>query len=360
METRSMHFGSLGSLLALCAALSACTLLVDNELDKKPAHGSAEGHPDAGDDAEADLDGGESDASAPADSGSAGSDAATLAHADAATPDAEGPGADGGATGSLKLSLGHNHACGITTAGKLRCWGANAENQLTLPTDRSYQDVACGDYHSCALDVRGALVCVGRNRDGQRVSENGPFAQVTAGDAHTCALDAAGKAHCWGSNTFGQSTPPTDAFVSLSAGTAFTCGIRAANESLVCWGSGAEALTAQVKDKKFASLEAGPSYVCGVTDAQEGLCWNASDYKPPALGQVLQIAAGDDSACALLTDHSVTCWFRGSTWPVGMDKGPLDFVAVGGTGRCAVPKTGHVFCEPEDGSAFAPGPTDFP
>jgi hypothetical protein len=355
MQRRMLPLG-----LSLC--LAGCTLVVDDKIEKKPKTALVHEGDDAG--------GSEMDDDAGTDGG-AGIDASDLhdAAADAQIDSASGggdatsPGPDtggGSGPGTIKLSLGDNHACGIDANGNLRCWGASAENQTKLPTDRTYKDVACGDYHSCGIDANGALVCAGRNRDGQRASDNGPFVQVTAGDAHTCVLDAAGKAKCWGLDDQGQATPPSDAFSSLGAGGGFTCGIRKADATVVCWGNTSQTLTTQVKDKKFLSIDAAPDYVCGVTEAHEGMCWTNSTYKPPALGEVTQIAAGKYSGCALLADSTVRCWYGGSTDLIGMDHAPFEFVAVGGTGRCAIPKSGSVYCEPEDGSAFAPGPGDFP
>jgi hypothetical protein len=347
-------------LLAVLASLSGCTLLVDGAIDEKPAH-EIDDELDAGD---------------ARDTGSAGNDASMRTDADevetdgsmARDPDsgtaADGgaPGPDGGGGGGAggKICVGFNHACGIDAAGKIICWGANAENQRTLPADRIYVDVACGDYHSCGLDSKGALVCVGRNRDDQRQTQTGPFTQVTAGEDQTCVLDAAGMAQCWGATARGQSTPPSETFSALSAGNGFTCGIRKANGALVCWGEGAAMMMTQAADKKLLSIEAGPDFVCGVTDTREAACWGQNDYAISGLVDVQQISGGRYSGCALLADESVRCWYNGFSELLAEDEGPYVRVEVGGAGRCAVRKAGGVYCEPDEGSALAPGPDEFP
>ena len=357
--------------LAIGLGVGSCTVLVDNTIAGKPSRA---------DDSAGQHDGGQNDAAtaAPADAATvaaspldaaqpSGSDAASAMTSDAgASPSGGEAGqADTGTStapfsAGLKVSLGENFGCGLRTNGQVECWGANLEEQTRLPTDRSYRDIACGDYHSCGIDAAGALICVGRNRDGQRVSLPGPYAQVTAGDAHTCALDAAGKASCWGSNSGGQSTPPSDAFLSLSAGSGFTCGIRALDASVVCWGVTGGGLTSAVADKKFLSIDAAPTYVCGITDAQLVKCWSEAAYVAPNLGAVRQISAGKISGCALLMDETVRCWYGNNVDTLFADKAPFAQVVAGGTGRCALPKSGSILCEPVDSSALAPAPSDFP
>jgi hypothetical protein len=349
--------------LSVCACLPGCTVLVESTIDDKPAYKEAE------DDTDADSDGGGGsgvdasndarDSSPDLDGDEADRDSSMNSEPDVGPGDDGGPGSDAGAA-SGKICIGYNYACGIDATGKIHCWGANAENQHMLPTDRTYVDVACGDYHSCGIDSAGALVCAGRNRSGQRQTQTGPFAQVTAGEDQTCTLDASGTARCWGATDRGQSTPPSETFSALSAGGGFTCGIRKANGALMCWGEGATMMMTQAAGKKLVSIEAGPDFVCGVTDAGEGACWGQNDYSISGLVDIKQIAGGLYSGCALLADDSVRCWYYGSSMLIAPAEAPFSFVAVGGTGRCAVRKSGGVYCEPEDTSAIAPGPDEFP
>lgn len=354
MATR---MSKLRSVLAVCAWLPGCTALVESAIDKKPAHEESGSDPDAGDGR--DAGGGGRDGSPDADGGETDVDSSTSGEPDTGTSD-DGSAPPDGSHGAGKICVGYNYACGIAAAGTITCWGANAENQHRLPADRTYLDLACGDYHSCGIDSAGALVCAGRNRSGQRVAQAGPFTQVTAGEDHTCALDASGAARCWGATDLGQSTPPAETFSALSAGSGFTCGVRKEDGALVCWGEGAAAMMTQAAGKKLVSIDAGPDFVCGVTDTGEGACWGQSDYHLAGLVNIKQIAGGLYSGCALLADDSVRCWYNGFSELLAQDEGPFTSVAVGGTGRCAVRTSGGVYCEPEDTSALVPGPDEFP
>jgi hypothetical protein len=352
---------------ASALALSGCTLWVEGKIEDRKDE-TVDGSPDAAGAATADAAAAPDDGSfvaPPAEDsavalpGEAGAihDGATAAVHDAAVT---GDAAISNAVVMLKLSLGERFGCGLRTDGTISCWGANDEEQRTLPRDRMYRDIGCGAYHCCGLDTAGALTCVGRNRDGQRVSAQGPFVQVTAGDAHTCALDSAGKASCWGANTNGQVTPPSDRFRMLSAGGAFTCGVRADDGRVLCWGLTGQALTDAVVERRFVSIDAAPGYLCGITDERVVTCWNEASYRVSNLGAARQVSAGANSGCALLMDETVRCWFMGPAVPVFGDKAPHAYVESGGTGRCVVPKSGPVACEPSDGNLIGQSPADFP
>lgn len=123
-------------------------------------------------------------------------------------------------------------ACGVATDRQAYCWGlyewsgrfgrdSGSTADLTQPTPinstAQFRAVDLGVYHACALTMAGALLCFGSNYggelgDGTTISRTTPLpvdapsafvSVVTRGDG-TCALDAAGKAWCWGANQNGE------------------------------------------------------------------------------------------------------------------------------------------------------------
>jgi alpha-tubulin suppressor-like RCC1 family protein len=131
---------------------------------------------------------------------------------------------------------GISHTCAVTSAGAVKCWGANTYGQLgngtTAPRYAPFDvhglgtggvDVSAGGYHTCAL-VEGVgggrgVKCWGAGWAGQRgdgtFEEKGPLpvdvsglhsgaAAVSAGAFHTCAVTDAGAVKCWGSNDWQQ------------------------------------------------------------------------------------------------------------------------------------------------------------
>src|SRR5438874_2529521 len=81
---------------------------------------------------------------------------------------------------AVQVSAGGNHACAVTTAGAVMCWGWNGYGQLGRPGITS---------SAVPVVVRGLARGV---------------AAISAGDLHTCALTTAGGVECWGSGASGE------------------------------------------------------------------------------------------------------------------------------------------------------------
>ncbi|AYM95859.1 IPTL-CTERM sorting domain-containing protein [Acidovorax sp. 1608163] len=227
--------------------------------------------------------------------------------------------------GVAAVTAGEFFSCALTTAAAVQCWGSNYHGQLGdgSTTDRvtpatvsglgsGIAAVVAGSFHACALTQAGGVQCWGsaggQLGDGTVLRRETPVAvhglgsgvaAVAAGRLHTCALTTAGAMQCWGSNGMGQlgdgstsnrTTPVAvngmgSGVVAIGANQYQSCAVSAAGAAQ-CWG---------VND--FGQLGDGST-----TD-------RASPVAVTGLGAgVAAIAVGGFHACALTTVGSLQCW----------------------------------------------------
>lgn len=151
----------------------------------------------------------------------------------------------GNVSNAAQVSAGAQHACAVTQAGQIFCWGDNGWGQLgrslqggssnnpaavALPNAKTAKQVSCSNNDTCALATDGTVYCWGRNVSGQ-VGWNAPDAATfnqqpatspievlgltgkalyvgTGGTTlqnistgYACALIEGGSVQCWGSNS---------------------------------------------------------------------------------------------------------------------------------------------------------------
>src|SRR5262249_21378518 len=124
-------------------------------------------------------------------------------------------------SGVAFVSAGPTHTCAITTAGALKCWGANEEGEIginttsaSVPTPTDVIGLSSGvvavsaraQQDTCALLTGGAVKCWGLNQDGMLgTGSSSPSAlfqppnytvvglmsgviDLSAGDTHVCVV----------------------------------------------------------------------------------------------------------------------------------------------------------------------------
>lgn len=306
-----------------------------------------------------------------------------------------------GITNAIRVYNGLHHSCALRIDGTVACWGANDQGQLgsgddiaesTTPvTVASLSDVvslSVGYRHNCAARSDGTAYCWGDNQDGGlgigtmagtrdtpvqvqgiiNVSEIGASKSNNA----SCARVASGNVYCWGSNQNGElgndsflnSAIPiavqnlsgvttlviggadiSDDWDEFQTMPAFMCAIRN-NGELYCWGAGHEGqfgigpgngqhnVPARIPLMQgVISASIGGNHVCAVLADHTMSCWGRNDSGQLGLGSVMyveaipttvpgltgmdQVMAGKDMTCAIDNAHDVYCWGRNTAGQMG-------------------------------------------
>lgn len=220
---------------------------------------------------------------------------------------------------------------------------------------------------TCAIDSDEALWCWGKNNWGQlgaataanfrttpvMVESVGEVSRASAGVLHTCAVRTDGSAWCWGANSdgaLGRGTAATSAeppaavndlsgVSEVSAGQTFGCAVRESAGTVACWGRNTNA---QLGDgsamtrlapvdvtglpSKAKSVATGVAHACALLESGDVYCWGANDFGQVGSGaasgtdvmsaakvsginaDVVAIAAGGQTTCALRSGGVLACW----------------------------------------------------
>lgn len=279
-------------------------------------------------------------------------------------------------SGVESIDAGYLHACALTTAGGVKCWGSNGNGELgdgsvtasTVPVQvlgltsgvtavRTSKVAAT----TCALRTFGDVLCWGRNDfgqlgDGGNVDSSVPAAvagltgvtQIAVGGAHACALLGDGTVQCWGQNVVGQLgdgsyinrlVPVAVSGISnataIGAGTQHTCALLATG-AVQCWGNNLNdaiglpslgsgdtnvPVTVDGLSSGVARLSVGQAYNCVImTDSRELRCWGSNNYG--------NLGVGDTTN-------------RGTPTAVVDMASDVQSVSAGGWVTCAVMNTGN-------------------
>ncbi|HUS30718.1 MAG TPA: hypothetical protein VMZ53_19545 [Kofleriaceae bacterium] len=275
-----------------------------------------------------------------------------------------------GLSTAIHVALASKASCAIVAGGDVYCWGINDTGQLgngtrtdsLIPVKASIADaveIAAKADTFCVRKSDRTVWCWGANSDGQAGNADlrssdvprqvaVPFAQaISVGVSHACAISTQGTLWCWGSDRVGERGD--DATIDRTAlfetgmnasqfasGEDFTCAVPAgvAGQPLRCWGvnsSGqlgdgtkiAHSTPAPAMIDQVINVEAGNASACAIRSDRTAWCWGDNDAENVAMGaahpqttplaislpqNVNYIAPATSSTCAVLSDSTTWCW----------------------------------------------------
>lgn len=280
------------------------------------------------------------------------------------------------------LCVGMRSTCVATTDGRVKCWGGNDYGQLgqehegdvgrqendmgdnlrftNLGPRFKVKSVHCGSYAHCALSDTGALKCWGRGDYGELGPDISPknsiglldfemgdnlrpvalpisVKYVSIGALGACAASAS-EIYCWGSNSEGQA------------------GIGSTNGRIYIQGNSEQPVKVKIEGDGvpviIEGISSGYRHNCALyhlasnPTQQKVKCWGANydgslgiestaknmgrstdtlSSKLPetqlALGQIIQLEAHDDFACALAKNGDTKCWGKNFSGTLGLGDG---------------------------------------
>jgi hypothetical protein len=293
---------------------------------------------------------------------------------------------------ATSVAAGGETACLITIGNELHCWGSNSYGhtlaapagptvtKATLVTAiSSVASVAVNPQtnypHACALTDAGALYCYGHNAYGQLGAGNvsnsadplqvsGKWLEVAVGLRGTCASDVQKQIWCWGWLGIESNVPQLivgdGEWWGLSAANERACAIKATEgDALYCWGTGLP--MAPVAGASWKQVDVGWLHACGIRGEDQLSCWGDDTHGQlggDLSGQWRSVSAGTTHTCGIQSDKSLWCWGsnehgelgQGHDLPVvgpqkiGEPNTSWEAVAAGHEFNCAIDASRVVYC----------------
>lgn len=214
------------------------------------------------------------------------------------------------------LAVGYEHACGVSEANAIYCWGKNDFGESTPPVNlKNVTEISLGMSNSCAL-ADGKVVCWGMSSAGSvSVPENimNPR-NLTSGWWHHCVQSDEGI-KCWGYPFKEYAAPDDQSIINFVSGGFFNCAIT--SEGVKCWDELGK--TNLVENSAGATkLSVGSTFACAITPEKGVICWKLAGNSKLTLlksfvpsGGVTNIqfvSAGNASTCVYGDENVLKCW----------------------------------------------------
>jgi alpha-tubulin suppressor-like RCC1 family protein len=226
-------------------------------------------------------------------------------------------------------------ACSSSVTNESSSSSATAGGSQPDRTPLHVKQIALGTLHSCAILADDTVACWGDGAQGQLgTGKSGPgyhepFPTAVPGLTgvtrlvlawnESCAILSDGSVQCWGDARYGQlgngkqgdgyieakpvAVTGLSGVLDLALNAQSACAVRG-DGSVACWGSNSDGALG------FESPMCGP-YLVTIGDGGPVPMMSPCEVAPREVSGVtgaIEITAGGDHQCALLGDHTVSCW----------------------------------------------------
>jgi alpha-tubulin suppressor-like RCC1 family protein len=236
-----------------------------------------------------------------------------------------------------QISVGADHACGLSDTNKVYCWGSQVKGQIG---NRPPVPPAATLTASASQVERPTLISI-----------PGSVTQISSGHSHNCALTSVGDIWCWGYNKNRQLGNPSkiteisrdpvvvvpggqmeagEKFKFISAGSLHTCAITT-KDDIFCWGAkdnGALGITPAVGNVSNPSIRINVTNSEGIVKFKSvsagGTIYNLERSLDNPLEGDLAAASRSESAfnqhtCAISLGGKVYCWGQNENLQLGIN-----------------------------------------
>ena len=266
----------------------------------------------------------------------------------------------GSRTDFLSLTVGNEHACGLTEAGEVDCWGCSPSIDDTGeywggadcdPPEGSYSALSSLGSVVCTLNLGGALGCFGSSTFDSGVAPSRAFEFMEVGEGLVCGITPDGTVHCydWSYDEIQLSQIPSRS-TSLSVGEEVVCVMNSQGHPVCDSRRDRTLVESYVSDQPdivFEDFRLGVFGTCGREQGTLELhCWGSTmpTVDIGLVGAPIDYDLNYWQGCAVGQDGRLSCWGWGDAGPMPAPDGEYERVWVGSNNSCALRRDRRVVC----------------
>jgi hypothetical protein len=242
--------------------------------------------------------------------------------------------------GWISVSAGRKHACGVTQAGRVECWGKGGPTTNNEPTG-TFEELVSTDLWACALADGGEVQCWGSD------STDAPdetFTSLNAAGDGVCGVTDQGGIECWPEANF--PTPPKGSdFKAVAVGSA-RLAVDTSGE-VVFWGDRGIGKNYVPEGKSYVDADASEITGCAITKSGSAYCWLTTRGALPAPSRSFTDIAspkGLGANCGITETGTLRCFGRQDPDVQIPPEGTYVDVAGGGAFFCAIDDEAQMIC----------------